>query len=230
MRKLTEEELKLVQTAIIAKDLTVLEVIAEIYDHYITHLEGFSEEEFKSELAKLESIWTHEYCKKIVKEFNNHTISSIQSLQWKVIKSYFSWPKFLITALLFLAAYLFTTLLVPKHLLLGVILPILVFLVGFTFLMTYRSRKKFKELRSIFNFRTTGTYISSGETSYMFSHSIFPVQLLNLFILAPKNLGWIEDFSNPWMTLIILFFSFFLFLHTLTIHEAWKIKSKTVLI
>ena len=56
MRTLTEQELKLVQTTIIAKELTVMEVIAEIYDHYISHLEGIPEEEFRSELAKLESM------------------------------------------------------------------------------------------------------------------------------------------------------------------------------
>lgn len=230
MRKLSEEELKLVQDAIKAKEISVIEILAEVYDHYISHLEGLPESEFKSELAKLESTWTDDNCKRIVKEFNSNTISSIRSLQWRIIKIYFSWPKFMITALLFLAAYLFTTFLPTKYLLLGVILPILGFLLGFAFLMTYRSRRKFKGLRSIFNFRTTGTYIASGETSYLFSHSIFPINLLNCFILAPKNLGFIDDFSSPWMTLIILLFSFFLFLHTLTIHEAWKIKSKTALI
>ncbi len=230
MRKLSEEELKLVQTAIIAKEISVIEILAEIYDHYISHLEGFSEEEFKSELEKLEAIWTYEYCKKIVKEFNSNTISSIQSLQWKLIKTYFSWPKFLITAFGFLCIYFFVNFLPSNYFLLGVVVPVLVFLIGFSLVMYYRSTRKYKKLKSIFNFSSTGTFISSGETSYLFTHSIFPINLFSCLIIGPKNLGIIDDFSNPWMSLIILLFSFLLFLHTLTINEAWKTKTKTALL
>lgn len=230
MRKLTEDELKLVQLAIIAKDLTVIEVIAEIYDHYITHLEGFSEEEFKSELAKLESIWIYPYCRELQGKFTASVNKSIRSLQWKLIKSYFTWPRLMVTLMLFLVAYLGSIFLPSKIFLFGVIVPILIFLLVFGILMTYRSRGKFKDLKQIFNYRTTGSLLISGESSYLFSHSLFPVQLLNVFILAPKILGWVEDFSNPFMSLVILLFSFFLFIHTLTIHEAWKIKSKTALI
>jgi hypothetical protein len=230
MRKLTEQELELVQTSIIAKEISVLEILAEIYDHYISHLEGFSEEEFKSELAKLESIWTYAYCKKIVKEFNSNTISSIQSMQWKLIKTYFSWPKFLITAFVFLCIYFFVNFSPANYFILGVLIPVLVFLIGFSLVMSYRSNRKYKILKSIFNFSSTGIFISSGETSYLLTHSIFPINLFSCLIIGPKNLGIIDNFSNPWMSLIILLFSFFLFLHTLTIHEAWKIKSKNVLI
>jgi hypothetical protein len=230
MRKLSEQELKLVQLAIISKDLTVMEVIAEIYDHYITHLEGFSEEEFKSELVKLESIWIYPYCRDLQGQFSDSVNKSIRSLQWKITKSYFTWPRLMVTLVLFLTAYLSSIFIPSKIFFLGIIAPILIFLLVFGLLMTYRSKRKFNYLKQIFNFRTTGSLLISGESSYMFSHAIFPIQLLNLFILAPKNLGIIDDFSSPWMTFIFLFFSFFLFLHTLTIHEAWKIKSKTALL
>ena len=70
MRKLSEQELKLVQKAIIAKEISVIEVLAEAYDHYISHLEGFAEEEFKSELAKLESKWTYPYCQSLQNDFS----------------------------------------------------------------------------------------------------------------------------------------------------------------
>jgi hypothetical protein len=226
MRKLSEQELKLVQKAIIAKEISVIEILAEVYDHYITHLEGFSEEEFKSELAKLESIWIYPYCRDLQGEFSKNVNKSIRNLQWELIKSYFTWPRLMVTLILFLIAYLGSILLPSKIFFLGVITPILVFLLVFGILMSYRSKGKFKELKQIFNYRTTGSLLISGESSYMFLHTMLPIQLLNTFILAPKILGWIDDFSNPWMTLIILLFSFFLFLHTLTIHEAWKIKSK----
>ena len=229
MRTLTEQELKLVQTTIIAKELTVMEVIAEIYDHYISHLEGIPEEEFRSELAKLESIWTYPYCRTLQKKFSDSVNDSIRSLQWKLIKSYFTWPRFVVTLVFLWIAYLGFILLSSQIFFFGVIIPILVFLVVFGIFMTYRTSGKFKSLKQIFNFRTTGSFLISAESSYLFSHSIFPIQLLNLFILAPKNLGIIDNFSNPWMTLVILLFSFFLFLHTLTKHEAWKIKSKTAL-
>jgi hypothetical protein len=76
MRKLSEEELKLVQLAIIAKEISVMEILAEMYDHFISHLERFPEEDFNSELSILESKWTYDYCQKIQKEFNKNINTS----------------------------------------------------------------------------------------------------------------------------------------------------------
>lgn len=230
MRKLTEQELKLVQKSIIAKEVNILELLTEIYDHYITHLESFPEEDFSIEFRNLESIWTYDHCQKIQKEFYKNINSSIRSFQWKLTKSYFTWPKLMITVLLFFTASLGAFLTPTNVYLFGVILPILLFLLIYAIGMSIRCNRKFQVLKSIFNFKSMGLIVISGETSYLLHNSIFPINLINLFILSPKNLGFIDDFSSPWMTLVILLFSFFLFLHTLTIHEAWKIKSKTALL
>lgn len=230
MKKLSEEELKSVQKAIIAKEISVMELLAEIYDHYVTHLESLPKEDFSLELRNLESKWTYDYCQKIQKEFNKNINSSIRSFQWRLTKSYFTWPKLMITVLLFLAASLGASLIPTTIYFFGVLIPILVFVLIYAIGMSFRCNRKFKGLKSIFNFKSMGLIVTSGESSYLLLNSILPINLFSLLILAPKNLGFIDDFSGHWMTLIILLFSFFLFLHTLTIHEAWKIKSKTVLI
>lgn len=71
MRKLSARELDQVKRAIAAKDLTSAEILVEIYDHYVSHLESF-EKTTKKELLKT---------------------------QCSVCKSYFSWPKIIATTL-----------------------------------------------------------------------------------------------------------------------------------
>jgi hypothetical protein len=230
MRHLTEEELKLVQTAIIAKDLTVLEVIAEIYDHYITHLEGFSEEEFKSELAKLESIWIYPYCRDLQSELSNNVNKSIRSLQWKLIKSYFTWPKILSTATFFGFLYVLSQMLSAKVFVFSSILPFLIITQVFHIHLLILARKKQSNLRSIFNFKSTGRILSSAETNGLSVAVATPLSLLNLFLLSPRILDFELGISTTSFLFILVLFSFLISLISFSAYEAWKIKSKTALL
>lgn len=169
MRRLSEEELKSVQRAIITKEIVVLELLAEIYDHYVTHLESLPEEYFSLELRNLESKWTYDNCQKIQKEFYKNINSSIRSFQWKLTKSYFTWPKLMITVLLFFAASLGASLIPTTIYFFGIIIPILVFVLIYAIAMNFRCNRKFKGLKSIFNFKSMGLIVTSGESSYLFS-------------------------------------------------------------
>lgn len=229
MRKLSEEKLKLVQTAIKAKEISVIEILAEIYDHYISHLEGFSEEEFESELANLESKWTYTYCRTLQNDFSKSINKSIRGLQWKLVKSYFTWPKFLALVLFFLVLFSLSTLLTAKIFALSFILPILIITQFFDFYLIYLSRKKFKRLRSIFNFKTTGLFLSSAQTNSISVSIGTSVSILNLFLISPRIFDFDYELTNSLLLLILVFFAFFISIIAFSAYEAWKIKSKTAL-
>lgn len=229
MRKLSEQELKLVQLAIIAKDLTVMEVIAEIYDHYITHLEGFPEEEFKSELAKLESIWIYPYCRDLQGEFSNTIIKSIRNLQWKLIKNYFTWPKILSSATVFGFLYILSQMLSAKVFVYTSFIPFLIITQVFHIHLLILSRKKYSKLRSIFNFRSTGRILSSAETNGLSVAIGTPLSLLNLLLLSPRILDFELGITTNFLLLILVLFSFLISIISFSAYQAWKIKSKTAL-
>ena len=230
MRKLSEQELKLVQLAIIAKDLTVMEVIAEIYDHYITHLEGFSEEEFKSELAKLESVWIYPYCRDLQGDFSKNVNKSIRSLQWKIIKSYFTWPKILSTATFFGILFILSQVLSAKVFVYTSFIPFLIITQVFHIYLLILSRKKYSKLRSVFNFRSTGRMLSSAETNGLSVAIGTPLSLLNLLLLSPRILDFELGITTNSFLLILVLFSFLISIISFSAYEAWKIKSKTALL
>lgn len=230
MRKLSEEELNVVQLAIIAKDLTVMEVIAEIYDHYITHLEGFSEEEFKSELAKLESIWIYPYCRDLQGDFSKNVNKSIRSLQWKIIKSYFTWPKILSTATFIGILFILSQVLSAKVFVYTSFIPFLIITQVFHIYLLILSRKKYSKLRSVFNFRSTGRMLSSAETNGLSVAIGTPLSLLNLLLLSPRILDFELGITTNSFLLILVLFSFLISIISFSAYEAWKIKSKTALI
>ena len=230
MRKLTEQELTLVQKAIIRKEIAVLELLAEVYDHYISHLEQYSELEFSGEFKNLEEKWTYAYCDKLQQEFRKGVNQSIRSLQWKLIKSYFTWPRFAVTILVVASLISLTNLIDPKTYLLIVILPVLIILIVFNFYILFNARKKFKSLRSIFNRKSMGIWVVSEEANNFGLLAVLPLSFFSLLVQLPRMLEISDSYSNPYYLLLIAVFSFFLALHALTCYEAWKIKSKTALI
>lgn len=230
MRKLTEQELKLVQKAITAKEISVVEILAEVYDHYISHLEGFPEEEFKSELAILESKWTYPYCQSLQNDFSKSINKSITSLQWKLIKSYFTWPKILSTVILFGFFYALSVLLTPKVFFSSTIIPILIIVHVFNFYLMFSSRKRYKELRSIFNFKTTGLFIQSAESSSLNATVGSPLSVLNLLFFIPRIFDLDLGVSLKTLLFIMVFIAFLISIISFSAYQAWKIKTKTALI
>ncbi len=230
MRKLTEEELKLVQTAIIAKEISVLEVLAEIYDHYISHLEGFPESEFKSELANLESKWTYSYCHTLQHEFSKNVNKSIRSLQWKLIKSYFTWPKILSTTVFLGILFSLSQVLTPKAFIFSIIIPFMIIVQAFNIYLLFSAKRKYKDLRTIFNFKSTGLLLNSAESNGLSVAIGAPISVYNLLIFAPRFFDLNFGISIQTLFLILVFIAFLISVISFSAYEAWKIKSKTALL
>lgn len=231
MRKLSEQELKLVQTAIIAKEISVIEILAEVYDHYISHLEGFPEEEFKSELANLESKWTYAYCRTLQDDFSKSINKSIRSLQWKLIKSYFSWPKIISTILFFGVLYGLSLWITPKVFAFSTIIPAIILFHVFNFSLFYSSRKKYGSLRKTFKLGLKRFDLNYAESNCLSAALSTLLALPNIIIYGPKAFDSVDLGISP--NLILLFLSFMAFLISLiafSAYEAWKIKSKTALL
>ena len=89
MRQLNQLELKEIQRSIFHKEISSAEVLAEIYDHYVSHLQEFPESEFGSQLLELEQKFTQAYCHSIQAKFNKSVREDISKTQWWVLKSYF---------------------------------------------------------------------------------------------------------------------------------------------
>jgi hypothetical protein len=230
MRTLSEQELKLVQTDIIAKEISVMEILAEVYDHYISHLEGFSEKDFENELSKLDSKWTNLYCLSLQDEFIKTSDRSLKALHWKLIKSYFTWPKIISTILFFGALYGLSLWITPKVFAFSTIIPAILLFHIFNFSLFYSSRKKYVSLRKIFNLGSRKFDLNYAETNSLCVALATLLALPNIIIYGPKaiesaNLGISTN-------LILLFLSFIAFLMSIisfSAYEAWKIKTKTAL-
>lgn len=231
MRKLSEEELKLVQTAIKAKEISVIEILAEIYDHYISHLEGFPEEEFKSELANLDSKWTNLYCLRLQDEFIKTSDRSLKALHWKLIKGYFSWPKIISTILFFGVLYGLSLWITPKVFAFSTIIPAIILFHVFNFSLFYSSRKKYKLLRKTFNLDSRRFDLNYAESNSLSAAIGTILALPNIIIYGPKAFESVDLGISP--NLILLFFAFIAFLISIisfSAYEVWKIKSKTALL
>lgn len=99
IRELNEEELNQIQKAIAVKDLTSAEILMEVYDHYVSHLESKSAAEFEDELFELEQKFTYSYCHSLQAKFLKASKKEIFNLQWTLFKTYFTWPRMLGTVL-----------------------------------------------------------------------------------------------------------------------------------
>jgi hypothetical protein len=106
MRTLSEEELKSVQKTIAQRDITSAELLMEVYDHFISHLEEFPEEDFEEQLNTLSEKWSFGYCKKLQHDLFKNINKSVRKTQWSLLKSYFSWPKMVFTLIFDLRIYL----------------------------------------------------------------------------------------------------------------------------
>ncbi|SFT95548.1 hypothetical protein SAMN04489724_2947 [Algoriphagus locisalis] len=226
MRQLSEQELDQVKRAIAAKELTSAEILMEVYDHYVSHLESYGDSEFEGELFELEQKFTHHYCKALQEKHYNSTHRGMRVLQWKIFKSQLSWPNFIVTATLFsLISYLWTTIdgrtrtvviLVP----LGIILLLVVWILI----------KSTVKVRSIKKTLGVSNYIQSDYLKIILGQWTLILSTLTLGVLAPKNLGFTDPFTNPYYTYITFFLAILYLGYFLTLLQAWKIKSKTALI
>lgn len=89
MRQLTDIELQEIRNTILQKEISSAEILMEVYDHYISHLQEFPIEEFNDQLFELEEKFTYAYCHALQAKFNKEIRKELSSLHWQVFKRYF---------------------------------------------------------------------------------------------------------------------------------------------
>ncbi|MEP1088395.1 hypothetical protein [Algoriphagus sp.] len=226
MRQLSEQELDQVKRVISAKELTSAEILVEIYDHYVSHLESFESSEFEEQLFELEQKFKYSYCHALQAKFLKASKKEIFNLQWSIFKSYFTWPRIVATAVLFSLLLLLWGNIDSrtKGITLVILVSIILILSGWIW---YNSFKKVKKIKALI--RSKNIIQSSLLTTVIMQLSLV-TSSLNMMIMVPKILG-APDFFESTYFLVSSFSLFFIYVsYTLTLFEAWKIKSKTALI
>lgn len=225
-RTLSELELAKIQKAIAVKELTSAEILMEVYDHYVSHLESFEAAEFEEELFELEQKFNYNYCHALQAKFLKSSKKEIHQLQWSILKSYFTLPRIIgsISALVFLTI-LWTTL-EGKVRGLAVAIPMLALLLVFIWILL-KSRVKVNRIkRAIGN---SSKIESSYLTTITLQFTLF-IGLFNMFIHIPRLFD-LEGFFESYYFILVSFALCLLYLgYTLSLIETWKIKSKTALI
>lgn len=228
MRQLSEEELKSIQKAIAHREITAAELLMEVYDHYISHLEGFPEEDFGEQLNALKEKWTYGYCKKLQHDLSKNINKSVRKTQWGLIKSYFSWPKMVFTLFLIGGITLLVNLMTHKMQLMVLFgLPI-VYLTAFLVFVLVRTHKKIRPIKK--TFQGSGLIINSIFSSQFIVFLSLPLHLYNFFLNVPRIFGIDKLIPEYLWNYLSITFCFILYLHCLSSYEAWKIKSKTAMI
>ncbi|MBN3584363.1 hypothetical protein JYB64_18355 [Algoriphagus aestuarii] len=226
MRKLSEQELDQVKKAIAAKELISAEILMEIYDHYVSHLESFEDSEFETEMLELEMKFTHNYCKELQEKHFDSTHKGMRTLQWKIFKSQFSWPRFIVTATTFSLISILWTTIDGRTRTVVILVPLGIILL----LIAWISIKSTVKIRSLKKTLGVSNYIQSDYLKIILGQWSFILSTLTLSVLAPKNLGFTDPFTNPYYTFITFFLAILYLGYFLTLLKAWKLKSKTSLI
>ena len=226
MRKLEEKELEKVQWTVSQKDISVVELLAEIYDHYVSHLEKFSAEEFEIELNALEMKFTSKYCKKLEQNLLHTSRKEMFRLAWQQVILLFTWPKALLSLALVLAIIIFWPLLDKNHHMLALITLLGATLV-FHSIIWWHSHRKIKIFK---NFYKGDNLLISVHISSMMNTIFLPTSIFSLLVTSPKILGFYNIVDTPYFFLISMAFFLILGLLNIGIFQVWKIKSKTALI
>lgn len=226
MRKLSEQEFDQVKKAIAAKELTSAEILVEIYDHYISHLELFESSEFEKELVELEQKFSYSYCHALQSKFIKASKKEIFNLQWSLFKTYFTWPSFLATALFLVFYFLFWMNVANKTKVQLLIIPIVAIVILSAWIY-YRSFKKVSKIKQMI--ASTKGIQSSLLASIMMQLSLI-TSSFNLMILLPKVFDVPNYMESSYFIAGTLLLFFIYVSYSLTLFEAWKIKSKTALL
>jgi len=228
MRTLSEEELKSVQKTIAKRDITAAELLMEVYDHFISHLEEFPEKDFEVQLNALNEKWSYGYCKKLQHDLSKNINKSVRKTQWSLLKSYFSWPKMVFTLILIGGITLLVNLMTHKMQLLILFgLPI-VYLGAFLFWILFRTYKKISPIKEVF--KDTDLKISSIFSNQFIAFISLPLHFYNFFLNVPRIFGLDKLIPEYLLNYLSITFCLIIYLHCISAYEAWKIKSKTALL
>jgi hypothetical protein len=226
MRQITDIELQEVHNVILQKEISSAEILMEVYDHYVSHLQEFPIEEFNDQLFELEEKFTYAYCHALQAKFNKEIRKELSSLHWQVLKKYFCFSKILYVIIFSFLAFQMVRFVTDEKEMAILMLSPLVILAGAHIFFLIKSHFRIKAIKKDFN--TAGPLQSS--LSYPFSEKLYlPVMMAYLIMWSAE---WIFN-SNPIANLVpsiaaIIFI--ILSIYVLTLLEVWQIKTKTALI
>lgn len=227
MRQLNQLELKEIQRSIFHKEISSAEVLAEIYDHYVSHLQEFPESEFGSQLLDLEQKFTQSYCHSIQAKFNKSVREDISKTQWWVLKSYFCTSRW-IYAVGILAVIFYVATQTKSQQEIGLLLlSPLILLTLMYIIFNWRVAKKIRPIKS--TFKEMGIPITSSVSIPISERLYLPVLLAQVLIYFPRLFSFDLDLGSllPGIAAVI---TSLLTLYMLSLLEVWKIKSKTALL
>jgi len=226
MRQLTDIETKEIRVAIMQKELSSAEILMEIYDHYISHLQEFPEEEFNEQLFELEQKFTYPYCHALQAKFNKEIRKELSSLQWQVLKRYFCLSKILYVVIFSFIAFQLSRFVTDQKEIAILMLSPLVILAGAHIFFLIKSHFRIKGIKKDFN--TKGPLQSS--LLYPFSEKLYlPVMMAYGLMWSAEYIFYSEALENLAPSIAVIIFVI-LSIYVLTLLEVWQIKNKTTLI
>lgn len=226
-RVLSASELTEVQKSIMRKEISSAEILMEIYDHYISHLQEFSEEQFSRELFELDQKFTYGYCHALQSKFNKEAKADIAKTQWMVIQKYFCASRWLFLAGILVLVFYVSTQARTKEELGILLLSPLILLVFANFAFDYQNFKKLRPIKK--TFKGIGIPIYSSLARPISERMYLPVLLAQVLVYLPKIV-----FPNlelaPFLSALAGMITVLLTLYAISLLEVWKIKSKTALV
>ena len=226
MRKLSEQELDQIKKALSAKELTSAEILIEIYDHYVSHLEGFESSKFEEELFEMEQKFSYSYCHALQAKFNSEIRKDLGKLHWKIFRRNFQLPRIIyILGVIACAFYLSQHIGNEKQASMLMVSPLLI-LTAFNIYYLTRSNLRTKQIKRLINQKKP----IQSSLYYPISKRIY----LPVMVIYPSL--WISDLmfdiqvTSNLAPQIASTFSTLLFIYVASLVEIWKIKSKTALI
>lgn len=227
MRQLTNIELQEIRESIKKKVLYSAEIIMEIYDHYVSHLQNYSEDQFNEQLIKLDQKFTYSYCHSMQSQFNKNINIGLGKTQWMVIKKYFCTSRWLYFAGILAVVLFISTQARSEQEIKFLLFPPLALLLSMNLALGYQWLKRILPIKK--SFKGNGVTIKSSFMTPLSFRLHMPLTLTNMMIYFPKIL--FDDYGSflfiPAAAAIITVL--FLF-YAITLMEVWKIKSKTALV
>lgn len=226
-RQLTDIELQEIRKAIMRKEISSAEILMEVYDHYISHLQEFPEEGFNSQLFELEQKFTYAYCHALQFRFNKEAKEDIHKTQWLVIRKYFCTPRWLyLVGILVIVFYISSQARNEQEYTLLLLSPMILLFVS-NIVFGIQNRRKLRPIKKAF--KGIGIPINSSLASPISERLSLPVLMAQVFIYLPKLIFTNIDLT-PYLSAGAGMVTIVLIMYTLSVWEVWEIKSKTALV
>jgi ABC-type multidrug transport system fused ATPase/permease subunit len=223
MRNLTDIEYQAIKSAIVRKEISSAEILMEVYDHYVSHLQELGEVDFDDQLAELEEKFTYGYCHSLQANLQKNLRKDISKRQWLIIKNSFCFSKLIYSLGLLLILFTFSmNLRSEDQYFLMMYVPIILLAI-FSIFVLFNRRKRTRIAKSIF--AEQKDTIKSYLSEVMVLRITLPVLILNGLLQMSKIFLKIHEIPFAFLpqTMGLMF-------HGISLFEVWKVKSKTSLI